>query len=82
MLPSSQSQIIQPAKFAYSPLGKAFEKQTENQVGTLESLEISNKKDELKQNEGIFPKYMLNDLIITKLKEIIKLQNINDLYYK
>ena len=25
---------------------------------------------------------MLNDLIITKLKEIIKLQDINDLYYK
>ena len=29
MLPSNQKQIIEQAKFAYSPLGKAFEKQTE-----------------------------------------------------
>ena len=28
MLPSSQQQIIEQAKFTYSPLGKAFEKQT------------------------------------------------------
>ena len=35
ILPSSQRQIIEQAKFAYSPLGKAFEKQTEKQVGAL-----------------------------------------------
>ena len=28
ILPSNQQQIIQQAKFSYSPLGKAFEKQT------------------------------------------------------
>ena len=28
ILPSNQQQIIKPAKFTYSPLGKAFEKQT------------------------------------------------------
>ena len=28
ILPSNQQQIIQQTKFAYSPLGKAFEKQT------------------------------------------------------
>ena len=28
ILPSNQSQIIEQAKFTYSPLGKAFEKQT------------------------------------------------------
>ena len=28
MLPSNQQQIIEQAKFTYSPLGKAFEKQT------------------------------------------------------
>ena len=28
ILPSNKQQIIQQAKFAYSPLGKAFEKQT------------------------------------------------------
>ena len=26
ILPSNQQQIIEPAKFTYSPLGKAFEK--------------------------------------------------------
>ena len=45
ILPSNQKQIIEQAKFTYSPLGKAFEKQTktiedqgENQVDALESL--------------------------------------------
>ena len=28
ILPSNQRQILEQAKFAYSPLGKAFEKQT------------------------------------------------------
>ena len=28
ILPSSQSQVIEEAKFTYSPLGKALEKQT------------------------------------------------------
>ena len=28
ILPSTQQQIIEQAKFTYSPLGKAFEKQT------------------------------------------------------
>ena len=28
ILPSNQTQIIEQTKFAYSPLGKAFEKQT------------------------------------------------------
>ena len=30
ILPSNQQQIIEQAKFTYSPLGKAFEKQTKN----------------------------------------------------
>ena len=44
ILPSNQRQIIEHAKFAYSPLEKALEKQTEKQVGTLKSLYISYKK--------------------------------------
>ena len=51
ILPSNQQQIIQQAKFNYSPLGKAFEKQRktiedqgEKQVVTLESLKDSDKK--------------------------------------
>ena len=56
MLPSNWRQIVEQAKFTYSPLGKALEKQTEKQVGALRSLDFSNKKGELKQIEGIFPK--------------------------
>ena len=43
ILPSNQGQIIEQAKFTYSPLGKAFEKQTktiedhgEKQIKTIE----------------------------------------------
>ena len=43
-------------------------KQTERKVDALKSLNLSNKIDELKQIEGTFPKHMLTDLIIDKLK--------------
>ena len=39
ILSSNQKQMIKQAKFAYSPLGKTLEKQTEQQVGALKSLE-------------------------------------------
>ena len=76
MLRSPRRQIIEQAKFICCPLGKALEKQIKK-VGALNSLDLSNKKDELKQVEGIFPQNMLNDLFIKKLKEITKLHNIN-----
>ena len=40
ILPSNQQQIMEQAKFTYSPLGRAFEKQrkTKKQIDTLESL--------------------------------------------
>ena len=45
ILPSNQQQIIEQAKFTYSPLGKAFEKQIktiedqgEKQVATFKGL--------------------------------------------
>ena len=60
ILPSNQRQIIEQANFAYSPLGKAFEKQTEKQVGAIKSLNHYNK---LKRIEGIFPQNLVNDLI-------------------
>ena len=55
ILPSNQRQIIEQAKFAYSTLGKAFEKQTEKQIIATKSLTPSNRRDELKQNKGILP---------------------------
>ena len=54
---------------------KSVEKQTEKQVGALKSLDLSNKYNELKQIEGIFPT-SLNDLIWVKLKKIVYLQEI------
>ena len=51
-MPSNQQQIIEQAKFTYSPLGKAFKKQTktikdqgEKQADALESFKSSKPKD-------------------------------------
>ena len=63
---------------------KSVEKQTEKKVGALKSLDLSNKDNELKQIEGIFPT-SLNDLIWVKLKKMVYLQEIikkDDLIYK
>ena len=56
-------------------MGKSFEKQTKEQVKAIKYLNISHKANELKQIENIFPKDVINDLIINKLKKIIELQN-------
>ena len=59
ILPSNQQQIIEQAKFTYSPLGKAFEKQIktiedkgQKQIDALESLKP---KKQIKSIEEIFP---------------------------
>ena len=44
ILPCNQRQMIEHTKFTYSPLGKAFKKETEKQVGGIKSLDLSNKK--------------------------------------
>ena len=64
ILPFNQRQVIEQA----FPLRKAFEKQSEKQVGVITSLDLSNKKDELKQIDCIFPQNLMNDLIGAKLK--------------
>ena len=48
ILPSNQWQMIKQAKLAYSPLEKNFKKQTEKQIGALNLLNPSNKKDKIK----------------------------------
>ena len=76
--------LILQAKFVYSPLETAFEKQTEKQFDVIKTLKNPNKKDELKQIESIFPQNLMNDLIYAKLKEIVTLQDIekkDDLNY-
>ena len=52
ILPSNRRQIIEQAKFTYSPLGTALEKQTEKQVIALKFLNLSNKTDGLKHVES------------------------------
>ena len=65
-MPFNQRQIIEQVKFAYSSLGKAFEKQTEKQVYAIKSLDPFNM---LKQIEGMFPQNLMNDLFRAKLKK-------------
>ena len=59
ILPCNRQQIMGRAKFTYSPLGKAFEKQIktiedkgQKQINALESL---NSKEQTKSIEQIFP---------------------------
>ena len=59
-MPCNQRQMIEQTKFAYSPLGKPFQKQTAKQVGAIKFLDPSNK---LKRTESIFPQNLMNDLI-------------------
>ena len=68
---------MEQAKFTYSPLDKALEKQTKKQVVALKSVKRYKKEDdELKQIKSIFPKNLLNNLIKNKVLEILKLQNV------
>ena len=41
---SNQRQIIEQAKFEYSPSGKDFEKETEKWFDAIKSLDLSNEK--------------------------------------
>ena len=70
-MPSNKQQIIEQAKFTYSPLGKAFEKQTktikdqgEKQIDALESLkpkEVKPKEVKLKETKPVeYGDYFLN----------------------
>ena len=76
ILPSNQRQITEQAKFAYSPLRKFLEKQTEEQIGALKALKPCKKNDELKQMKDIFLQNLMNDLIRAMLKEIVNLQDV------
>ena len=90
ILPSNQQQIIQQAKFNYSPLGKAIEKQIktikdqgEKQVVALESLKPTDKK--LPPIKDFIPIENLNPEIINEIKrieEIEKKLDRNKMVYK
>ena len=90
ILPSNQQQIIQQAKFNYSPLGKVIEKQIktikdqgEKQVVALESLKAPDKK--LPPIKDFIPIENLNPEIIKEIKrieEIEKKADRNKMVYK
>ena len=79
ILPSNQQQLIQQAKFNYSPLGKAIEKQRksiedqgEKQVVALESLKPLDKK--LPPIKDFIPMENLNPEIINEIKRIEEIE--------
>ena len=88
ILPSNQQQIIEQAKFTYSPLGKAFEKQ----IKTIE--DQGEKQIKVTQNQGRFKtikKYTYDDEdspLISKQKKIFnklvdeRLDEITELHKK
>ena len=83
ILPSNQQQVIEHAKFTYSPLGKSFQKQTKitedqgkKQVDALADLKPKKAKPrETKPNE--YGDYLLNGL--AKIWESSKPADFNNL---
>ena len=65
---SNQKQIIEQAKFTYSLSVNFFKEETRELVKAMKDLNISDKTNESKKIEGIFPQNVLNDLISNKLK--------------
>ena len=72
-MPSNQQQIIEQAKFSYSPFGKAFEKQTKT-IEDQGEKQIKSIQDNKKQS---FNDDYKDKLLILKEKEIFK-----DIYNK
>ena len=75
ILPSNQEQIIEQAKFTYSPLGKAFEKQTKTikDQGEKQIIAIRNNKEQLQQLLNINNNdNHKNKLLLSREKEIFK----------
>ena len=74
ILPSNQQQIIEQAKFTYSPLGKAFEKQTKTTEDQGEK-QIKAIQDKLIENIKKYSDYdndYKNKLLISTEREIFK----------
>ena len=79
ILPSDQQQIIEQAKFTYSPLGTAFEKQTktikdqgQKQVDTLKNLRL--KETEGKSSNKSMSKDIYNKILEQGMDEILDMR--------
>ena len=89
-MPSNEQQIIEQAKFTYSPLGKAFEKQTKTiedlgkkkiALADLKPKEIKPIKTKPRETKpGEYSDYFLNGLVI--IQKSFKPVNFYDLTYK
>ena len=79
ILPSNQQQIIDQAKFTYSPLGKAFEKklktiegQGNKQVHSLKNLKLKEETKPIEDKPNNQPKVtIIFDELINKRKELM-----------
>ena len=71
ILPSTQQQIIEQAKFTYSPLGKAFEKQTKT-IKDQGEKQIKAIQDNKEQLVNINNDHFKNKLLLSKEREIFK----------
>ena len=72
-MPSNQQQIIEHAKFTYSPLGKAFEKQakTIKDQGQKQIKAIQDNKEQLVNIDNNDDDYK-NKILLSKEREIFK----------
>ena len=77
IFPFDQRRVIEQAKFTYSSLGKAFEKETKTtedqerkQVDAFKVLKPEEDHQDLKSNEGLFPKDMRSIEIKNEIDEI------------
>ena len=84
ILPSNQQQIIQQAKFTYSPLGKAFEKQIKTiedqgkkQVKAIQVKQLVNNNDDDYEDRPLLSKErkIFKDIYNKKLDKIEELDN-------
>ena len=82
ILPSNNQQIIEQARFTYSPLGKAFDKQIKTiedqgkkQVDALNTLKSDNNKELEIKDEDIVPKSAFaSDEAKEELNKILKIE--------
>ena len=89
IIPSNQKRVIEQAKFTYSPIGKALEKQTKTmedqgtkQIKAIEKQFLGTDK---KWISSIFSKYVLTEKAKNESIEIIKIRkqvNGDNLIYK
>ena len=72
-MPSNQQEIIEQAKFTYSPLGKAFEKQakTTKDQGQKQIKAIQDNKEQLVNIDNNDDDYK-NKILLSKEREILK----------